>query len=157
MKTINYIKGDATHPIADGNKIIVHICNDMGGWGKGFVLAVSRRWPQPEQAYRNWYKSGENFILGAIQMVQVETDIWIANMIGLHGISRSEDGHPPIRYEATEDALSKVAQEAIIKNASVHMPRIGAGLAGGKWEIIEGLVIKQLCEKGITVTVYDIL
>lgn len=72
-------------------------------------------------------------------------------------MSKSQDGQPPIRYEATEEALSKVAQEAIAKSASVHMPRIGAGLAGGKWEIIEGLVIKQLCEKEITVTVYDFI
>lgn len=38
---INYIKGDATQPIKDGNKIIVHICNDIGGWGKEFVTAIS--------------------------------------------------------------------------------------------------------------------
>ncbi|MEV6001124.1 Appr-1-p processing protein, partial [Streptomyces griseomycini] len=27
-----------------GVKVIAHVCNDIGGWGKGFVLAVSRRW-----------------------------------------------------------------------------------------------------------------
>ena len=34
MSTINYIKGDATQPQAKGNKIIAHVCNDLGGWGK---------------------------------------------------------------------------------------------------------------------------
>lgn len=34
MKTIQYIKGDATCPHAEGNKIIAHICNNIGGWGK---------------------------------------------------------------------------------------------------------------------------
>jgi hypothetical protein len=29
-------------------KLICHICNDLGGWGKGFVLALSRRWEGPE-------------------------------------------------------------------------------------------------------------
>ena len=38
MATIHYIKGDATQPQAKGNKVIAHICNDLGGWGKGFVL-----------------------------------------------------------------------------------------------------------------------
>jgi hypothetical protein len=36
------------------------------------------------------------------------------------------------------------------------MPRIGCGLAGGKWETIEPILIKKLIEKGIKVTVYDL-
>jgi len=31
---IKYIKGNATNPAGEGNKLIVHICNDTGGWGK---------------------------------------------------------------------------------------------------------------------------
>lgn len=49
MADITYITGDATRPQDQGAKIIVHICNDIGGWGKGFVVAISRRWPEPEQ------------------------------------------------------------------------------------------------------------
>lgn len=75
---IKYIKGDATNPRVEGNKIITHICNDMGGWGKGFVMAVSKRWKMPEEEYRRWYKQGENFELGEIQLVQVEKDIGFA-------------------------------------------------------------------------------
>lgn len=38
MNAIHYVKGDATCPMTPGTKIIAHICNDRGGWGKGFVL-----------------------------------------------------------------------------------------------------------------------
>ncbi len=74
MATIRYVKGDATQPLAKGNRIIAHVCNDLGGWGKGFVLAISKRWPGPEAAYRAWHKdrSKNDFGLGAIQIVQVE-------------------------------------------------------------------------------------
>ena len=51
FQSINYTKGDATSPAERGNKIIAHVCNDLGGWGKGFVLAVSARWSEPEQHY----------------------------------------------------------------------------------------------------------
>lgn len=156
MKLIKYITGDATNPTMPGNKIIVHICNDIGGWGKGFVLAISKRWPQPEASYRAWYKSGEMFSLGEIQLIQVTNDIWVANMIAQHGVNKSPDGLPPIRYEALENALSKIAMEAQHKEASVHMPKIGAGLAGGKWETIERIISKQLSEKNIAVTVYEL-
>lgn len=36
--SITYLKGDATKPATEGNKIIVHICNDIGGWGYLFMI-----------------------------------------------------------------------------------------------------------------------
>lgn len=41
---IHYLKGDAASPQSKGRKAIAHICNDQAGRGKGFVLALSRRW-----------------------------------------------------------------------------------------------------------------
>jgi O-acetyl-ADP-ribose deacetylase (regulator of RNase III) len=155
MEQINYIKGDATQPIAEDNKVIVHICNDIGGWGKGFVMAISKRWPEPEKKYREWFKLQDNFALGQVQFVQVEKDIWIANVIGQHKINRDEQGNPPIRYDAILSGLDKVASFAAEINASVHMPRIGCGLAGGTWDRIEPIIISTLTNKDIPVTVYD--
>lgn len=152
---IEYRKGDATEPVANGNKIIVHVCNDIGGWGKGFVVAISRKWKAPENQYREWYKDATGFVLGAVQFVQVEEDVWIANLIGQHKINKGVDGVPPIRYEAIEKGLFQVAEKAGSLNASVHMPRIGCGLAGGKWEFIEPLISKTLSGSGIRTTVYD--
>lgn len=155
MTEIQYIKGDATNPQQDGNKIIVHICNDIGGWGKGFVMAISKRWKNPEKRYREWFKSGQNFALGEVQIIQVKEDLWVANMIGQHKINKDEQGNAPIRYEAVKEALEKVGAFATENIASVHMPRIGCGLAGGKWEEIEPLIISALSDKDIAVTVYD--
>ncbi len=75
-------------------------------------------------------------------------------MIGQHGIRRTKEG-PPIRYNAVDRCLPKVAKKAVELEASVHMPRIGCGLAGGKWEEIEPIITRQLCEKDIAVYVYD--
>jgi O-acetyl-ADP-ribose deacetylase (regulator of RNase III) len=155
MTDIKIIKGDATSPQAKGNKIIAHVCNDLGGWGKGFVMAISARWPEPEEAYRKWHRerSQNDFGLGSVQFVQVEPYIWVANMVGQHGMKGGKV--PPIRYEAVEQCLGKVAEKAHELNASVHMPRIGCGLAGGKWELIEPIVVKTLCEQDVPVVVYD--
>ena len=156
MKDIQYTKGDATAPQSEGNKIIVHICNDIGGWGKGFVMAISKRWKKPENQYREWFKSKDGFELGKVQFVQVEEDLSVANLIGQHKINKDENGNAPIRYNAIEDGLKEVALFAKENNASIHMPRIGCGLAGGKWEMIEPIIIlKTLSENNIEVTVYD--
>lgn len=155
MKEINYLKGDATLPIGEGIKVIAHICNDIGGWGAGFVLAISKRWKEPEKQYREWSKSGEDFELGNIQLVRVEDSLYVANMIGQRGIRSTKEGGVPIRYDAVEHCLSKLLEEASRLNASVHMPRIGCGLAGGKWEKIEPLIGKTLIRNKISVYVYD--
>lgn len=152
---IKYLKGDATTPSEGGNKIIVHICNDIGGWGKGFVMALSKKWKEPERQYREWTKNKVNYELGEVQFVKVEEDLWIANLIGQHKIYKDENGLPPIRYEAVKKGLEKIGEFASVQNASVHMPRIGCGLAGGTWDKIEPLILGSLSVKNLSVFVYD--
>ncbi|GAA1653946.1 macro domain-containing protein [Actinoplanes couchii] len=156
MLKLKIIKGDATSPQAKGPKIIAHVCNDIGGWGKGFVVAVSRRWPEPERDFRKWHRerASNDFGLGATQLVQVKPYVWVANMVGQRGI-RTGSGGPPVRYEAIDKCLFALAGHAARIGASVHMPRIGCGLAGGKWERIEPLIVTNLCDRDIPTTVYD--
>ncbi len=152
---ITYLKGDATNPQAKGQKIIAHIVNDKGGWGKGFVLSISKRWKKPETAYREWYNSRvrDDFKLGNVDYVQVRNDILIANMLAQQGYNTDNKG-PPIRYDALKKCLADVYEVAEYTSASVHMPRIGTGLSGGKWEII-GPMIEEIFADSVKVYVYD--
>ncbi|WP_371518199.1 macro domain-containing protein [Kitasatospora sp. NBC_01300] len=158
MAGITYVQGDATAPQGSGVKVIAHVCNDLGGWGKGFVLALSRRWPEPEAAFRRWHRerAGNDFGLGALQLVQVEPYVWVANLVGQRGIRTGRSTGVPVRYEAIDTALAALGDRARELGASVHMPRIGCGLAGGRWERVEPLVSARLVERGVPVTVYDI-
>ena len=153
--SLNYLKGDATEPQGQGKKIIVHICNDIGAWGAGFVLALSRKWSEPQSEYKNWFRSGKDFELGEVQFVKVEEDIFVANMIAQRGLVPDEYG-PPVRYEAIVTGLHRVAKKAMELDASLHMPRIGSGLAGGDWNMIEKIIKRTLADKGLHVTVYDL-
>lgn len=156
MEGITYVRGDATAPQGKGVKLIVHVCNDLGGWGRGFVLALSRRWPEPEAAYRRWHRerAGNDFALGAVQFVRVGEWVWVANLVGQRGIRRGSKG-VPVRYEAIDAGLALVARKAVELGASVHMPRIGCGLAGGRWERVAPSIEERLVRRGIPVTVYD--
>ena len=135
--------------------------------GAGFVVALSRRWKSPENEYRKWHReqsytdsnySNCIFQLGKIQEVAVTDDISVINMIAQHNCSWMRDVNskmiPPIRYGALERCLNKVADLELKNNTSVHMPKIGAGLAGGNWNRIEKIIEKTLVDKGIDVTVY---
>lgn len=158
MTPITYIIGDATRPAGIGNKVIVHCCNDVGGWGAGFVLALSRRWPEPEASYRAWAEGeivSPEFKLGAVQFVPVSESITVANLIGQSGCGFF-NGKPPVRYEAICTGLRSVAAYAGETKASVHMPKMGAGLAGGDWGRIESLIRQQLSDQDIPVIVYTL-
>lgn len=153
---LQYLTGDATYPAFKGNKIICHICNDIGKWGKGFVLSLSKRWLSPRNEYYRWYQDCQSSLpLGEIQLVQVEGAIWVANMIAQRSIYNGSNGSPPIRYDALRSCLVDVCERACLKKASVHMPRIGIGLAGGKWEVIEQIIQEELVDKDVRVYVYD--
>ena len=151
---ITYLSGDATAPAGRRPGVIAHVCNDSGGWGKGFVLAVSRRWPEPEAAYRSWARSGQKFGLGMVQLVRVEDHLSVANMVAQHGyVSRANP--VAIRYDALARCLSKLAGQ-IEEGTLIRMPRIGCGLAGGTWDQIEPLLEEHLAMAGFDVRVYDL-
>jgi len=159
MTSITYVDGDATAPIGEGEKVIAHICNDIGVWGAGFVVAISNKWWRPEHSYRQASREG-HISLGKIQMVPVEKNLYVCNMVGQENVGHSCDGREPVRYDALVVCLRKLAKWCLLptpknKPASVHMPRIGCGLGGGRWEIVEPIIQIELCERGVPVTVYD--
>ena len=159
---INYVKGDATAPVGVGPKFIIHCCNDIGLWGAGFVLAISRRWMEPEAAYYSMGQRCNGYSLGNIDVVKVKDDLWVINMVGQSGVGQRGSSQPPIRYKAIRRALESVVLECLapeyrgpFKAVSVHAPRFGAGLAGGDWKVIEQIIDETLIAAGIKVTVYD--
>ena len=161
---LKYVVGDATSPISDSDiRLIIHCCNDIGGWGRGFVLALSKRDSTPEKLFRSWANGSIGaceYELGNIQICPfVEEGLCVANMVGQHGIS-TVNGTPPIRYDSIAACLLKVKEwvkvkEAEGKSVTVHAPRFGAGLAGGRWDWIESLIVDNLCDSDIDVTIYD--
>lgn len=148
---INYIIGDATEPIGENLRVILHVVNNKGGWGRGFVLALSKKWKTPEQVYKSDASGSRN--LGDIQGMYVEDGIAVVNMIAQDGYVGP--GWPrAINYAALGHCLLEVKKTFLYRNASFHMPRIGAGLGGGDWTIIEQIIQDALGTE--PVFVYDL-
>jgi hypothetical protein len=177
--------GDATKPSilrASSQMVIVpHICNDIGKWGSGFVIALDRAFgPLCGNLYRFWHREGEwsqdmardamanayvltvdkTFELGKTLFVDTERDnprIIIANMIAQHDIVPAADGTPPIRYEALEACMKFVAVAAKVAPnlTEIHAPKFGSLRAGGDWDRIEKMIHELWVEKGLIVAVYE--
>lgn len=120
---------------------IVHCCNDIGAWGAGFVMSISRVNRNAELQYRKWFENG-NPKLGDIQLCELVPDKpskMIVNLIGQTGVGTKFG--IPVRYWAISQGLQTVKnclKGSFVKD--VVSPLIGCGLAGGSLEEIFGLV-----------------
>lgn len=152
MARIQYVRGDATHPQGEGQKIIAVVCNDAGTWPRvGFPARLNKVWPQARNAYKMWYRVlGNTLALGTTQLIELEhSDVFIANMIAQRGIPGLPIQLAPIDYGALEKCLNTVANRAVYFRGSVHMPRLE------DWSKIEPVVARTLVNAGVEVVVYS--
>ncbi|MGB3870862.1 MAG: ImmA/IrrE family metallo-endopeptidase [Flavobacteriales bacterium] len=150
---IHTVSGDATEPRGSGRKIIAQIVNTSAAMGSGFGKSLGARYPRTKEELKLWKKEGEGFGLGAMRMVDLGNDIYVAQMVAQEGLY-PKGNTIPLRYSSLRLCIKQLAAAAEAMNASVHMPYIGAGLAGGNWDIIKGVILEELVLKGIDVTVY---
>jgi hypothetical protein len=163
---ISYVKGDATQPQGEGNKLVIHIVNDVGRFGSGFALAVLKRYPIVKESYLQPFANDKPLKLGDVQFIKVADDLWFANMVAQHGVIGP--GNPmPIQYDALRKCLREVCLFSKRMNPqdntkfpdeqwSVFGPKFGSGLAGGKWIVVEQIIQDELIKNNIDVTIYEL-
>lgn len=156
---INYseVVGDALSPRGDGDCIVAHIVPDTsvawGGWG--FAAQIKKRYPETWRTYQGIAElKGLPLGLGKSFKGKLSRDVRLLNMVAQHGVGPSKS--PRIRYAALEKCLCQLAEWAKELNATVHMPKIGAGHAGGDWNVIRELILDIVVKQGITVTIYSL-
>jgi len=148
--------GNALEPRGSGPKIIAQIVNNKTpNWGAGFARALRVKFPSVQNEFREWCSNNrDNFFIGNIHVSTISEDLFVANMIAQHGYG--ESSKPRIRYAALKNCLIQLRAIAIEKGASIHMPRIGTGYAGGNWFYISELIDEILVKNGISVTIYNL-
>lgn len=152
---LDELLGDALVPRSDGATIIAHVVNDgTANWGGGgFASAVRRKFPEVAEDFQKWAsQSRANLRLGNSRICEAGPGLFVFSIVAQKGYGPSN--RPRIRYEPLERCLLQLAQEAIEHNAVVQMPRIGCGLAGGRWNLVRELIEDSLLEVGVPTTVY---
>jgi O-acetyl-ADP-ribose deacetylase (regulator of RNase III) len=154
---IRYLKADVTQPTNDGGiRVIVHACNDQGGWGPAnhsAAASISKRWKDAEDEYRQQFVEGPGLKIGEVQLVNVEDKLWVANCIVQKGYRRPGN-LVPFKYEAFEACCNFLIQTFANQNASFHMPKVGCGHGGADWHTVEHIIQRTLIEAELSVTVY---
>jgi len=134
---IVYKQGDL---LASDEKRIAHGCNCSGGFGSGFAKQVAERYPSVRESYlvrhnsRGW-KLGEVQILGVGDGSGRE----IANCATQQRYGRPDEG-PYVSYPAVRQVIRNLCRSW---PGGFAIPKIGAGLAGGNWDIISKIIEEE--------------
>lgn len=131
--------------------IIVHGCNCHGVMGGGIARAIRDTWPAVYRADLA-ATTRDRSMLGSYStavFIVGDKDLRIINAYTQFGISHGDD---VFEYEAFERVLERIAID--YPDATIGMPLIGCGLAGGDKERILGIIESAPNTDNITVVVF---
>ena len=132
-------------------RVLVHGTNNRGVMGSGVAAQIRARWPNVYEVYELKHRVF-GLDLGTIVPVATLDGKIIVNAITQDGFGR--DGRVYVDYDAIERCFETINQRVDSWEVTeVAMPRIGAGLGGGDWAIIESIIVRTA--KNYTPVVYD--
>ena len=131
----------------DANEVqtIIHGCNCFRSFGAGIAKSIKKRYPKAYEADLNTGHGDKNK-LGHYSYAKLSDDKTIINAYTQYAYGGN-------KVNVDYDAISKVF-ELINKDFANHInigiPTIGAGLAGGDWNIISDIINKKTPDLNIT-------
>lgn len=151
---INYFYGnlfdllDTRPQFMSSNELhfIIHGCNAQGRMGSGFAKELRERFPKAYEAYNDEYVKNNNRLeLGTMINHPVHSSLVISNAITQQFYGY--DGKKYVSYDAIDSVFKELNNTAktvldlkLVDSVHLHFPKMGAGLAGGNWEVIERII-----------------
>lgn len=135
---IVYKQGDV---LASDEKRIAHGVNCSGGFGSGIAKAIAERYPSIRESYLHRFNT-RGWKLGEVQLIGVGdgTGREFANCATQQRYGKPADG-PFVSYPAIRQVIRDLASSSW--SGGWAMPKIGAGLAGGNWDIIAKIIEEE--------------
>ena len=130
-----YQKGDL---LSVESGIIAHGCNCQGVMGSGVAKLIKDKYPSAYRIYK-YQEQTSGLKLSAVQLVMVDDSLYVANLMTQQFYGR--DGKRYVSYDAIDECLDNLLARS--GKMQVNIPRIGAGLGGGEWEVISEIIHAQ--------------
>jgi len=150
---MKYVNGDIREA---KESVIAHGCNTQGVMGSGVALAIKRKWPDVYAVYCDHLKNGGGW-LGDCSVCQVEMDRYVVNLYTqkFYGTETRHVNYAAI-LTSLDDMFGKLYLISNTDIKSVAIPKIGAGLGGGDWNIIKALLLDYEKLRDVEFVVYCI-
>jgi O-acetyl-ADP-ribose deacetylase (regulator of RNase III) len=149
LTMIKYVEGDLVRD-ADQYEVIAHCCNCFCTMGAGIAPQIKHKFPEAYAADCTT-TAGDQSKLGTITYTENTTPI-VVNLYGQFDYKGRLQGRMDLDYSALRSALAAMKEKFTGKK--IGLPMIGAGLAGGDWNIIERIIQEELNGEDVTVVKY---
>lgn len=136
--------------------VIAHQCNCFCDMKTGIAPKIKHAFPEVYKADLAT-KSGSRSKLGTFSKALAENGLICYNLYGQYDFKGRSKGKVDTNYNALEKSFFNMGKDILSsenKQVKVGLPKIGAGLGGGDWKVISGLIDKNLVQKGINVVIY---
>lgn len=122
--------------------IIVHGANAQGVMGSGVAKAIREKYPECYDAYYIQYISYGLSLGDVVWWASNDSPVLSGTLFIANGITQNLYGTDKrhVNYVAVALVFKEVIRQAKATNLEVHFPKIGAGLGGGRWDIIEEII-----------------
>lgn len=146
------IKGDLLQLAIEGRfDVIVHGCNCQCQMGRGIALTIKQLFPEAYAVDRATAK-GDAAKLGTISVAQVSRNGHDLSIVNGYTQMHWRGGGVKADYLAIRRVMREVRVRFTGKR--IGYPKIGAGLAGGDWEVIRAIVDDELAGEDHTFVDY---
>lgn len=159
MKTV---KGDLIKRAENGEfDVIVHGCNCFHTMGAGIAGQLARKYPEVLQTDIEESEFGDKNKLGSYTAVQIETDDALFTVVNAYTQFECGGDQRYASYDAIDRVFRKLAFDLNVESIEdyselkIGYPMIGAGLAGGDWDVIKVIIEKALNGLDHTLVIYD--
>ena len=147
--SIKHIDGDLVRD-AEQYDVILHGCNCFNTMGAGIALQMRQKFPKAYEVDCAT-RAGDIEKLGTISKTTDTTPI-IVNCYSQYDFRGRRAGRMDLDYNALKSALGLVKKEFTGKK--IGMPRIGAQLAGGDWDIIIRIIEEIFEGEDVTIVTW---
>ena len=156
---IEYIQGDLIKSDCD---VIIHGCNCFNCMGSGIAKTIKETYPD---AYKMDCSTlyGDKNKLGTFTHVEVQNayfpdkTVYVVNAYTQYTYGR-KDGEVYANYDAIKNVMIQIRNffsDTPITELKIGLPRIGAGLARGDWNIISKIIEDVFGTKKVYVYQWD--
>ena len=147
---IKYIEGDLVRD-AEQFELIAHCANCFCTMGSGIAPLIKHKFPEAYEVDCAT-KKGDTLKFGDISHTFNSTPI-VVNIYGQFGYWGRKEGKMDLDYDALRSGF-KVLKEKF-SGKRIGLPMLGAGLAGGDWDIIEKIITEELEGEDVTVVKFN--
>lgn len=164
LSALSYVQGDLFEE-SPRPAVLAHACNCLGSWGSGVAAGFKQKFPNAFVEYKRYcdkYAEDPSELLGTCQLIETQDSktgqvVYIACLFTSVRFGARVDGPEKIVTQtrlAMQDLRKQLSKLSgpIDANATIHMPKINAGLFRVPWRDTE----KVLEEVGQPCTVYVI-